>query len=1069
MHQRPWGTNAGQFPLQTKHLVPLKETVVLPSEPPASDARASTAALLQHAIEHAAHYLPAQGPITVFIHHNTLHAFEDLPFNQGVEQGARLFGCQPYLTEDVYRQKLAAGRIREEDLSAALIEEMGEDADKLLGFLGTRFRLRLAMLKYPLRQAPPEELQWFVAETDALTRFRAEMPAHLRERMIAETRRWILRDFRGDTAGEPAGGDDPHDFRIQRLLSGLVRHFGAASIENWSLQTWERFSLQALWHICRSGVHGIPAAAAPPPAAARHRDLLLAATGSDSDLLVHEILTPFCAAFLDQGFSHWPLPQRERGFFAAFAALYGRPSIVADAWLRPLAGELARLAGSGLSPLHSIEESLTLLGVPAAEWERWIIGSVLALRGWAGMIWQMETRGDRVAHPVPAGSLVEFLAVRLVLDRLAVAHVARQSLSYQGPVGELREECLRHTPGHHPPGSDQRAFLIFQLAQVLGWLPANLYRLSKQEWFLLMAEIESFPGVERRRVWHAAFERKYRIETLDAIAIHAAGARPQAASGPVPFQMVCCLDEREESLRRHVEELVPAAQTFSTAGFFSIPMFYRGAADAHFVPLCPVVIRPQHWVVEEVVADADEVHQRRAKARRALGTATHQIHVGTRTLSGGALLAAAFGALATIPLLARVLFPRYTAQIRRLAGRFLQPPIQTQLCLERTRPSPSAEPGGFGFSLDEMADAVERVLRDTGLAGGLSRLVLIVGHGSSSLNNPHESAHDCGACGGGRGGPNARAVAQMANDPRLRERLQARGITLPDETVFVGALHNTCDDSITYFDLDRLPSSHQADFHAARQSLDLARERDAHERCRRFESAPLSLSFEAALRHVEGRAEDLAQVRPEYGHATNAVCVVGRRSRTRGLYMDRRTFLTSYDPTQDDSDRSILTRILQAVVPVCAGISLEYYFSFVDPVGWGCGTKLPHNVTSLLGVMDGAASDLRPGLPWQMVEIHDPVRLLLVIEATPEAMLMIMERHPGIGRLTKNGWVQMATLSPESAEIHVFRGGGFEPYEPESVELPKAPSSADWYRGWREHLGYAQILAPARDAGNGEA
>src|SRR5439155_19201787 len=104
----------------------------------------------------------------------------------------------------------------------------------------------------------------------------------------------------------------------------------------------------------------------------------------------------------------------------------------------------------------------------------------------------------------------------------------------------------------------------------------------------------------------------------------------------------------------------------------------------------------------------------------------------------------------------------------------------------------------------------------------------------------------------------------------------------------------------------------------------------------------------------------------------------------------------------DDADHTILTRTLQAAVPVCAGITLEYYFSYTDPTGWGCGTKLPHNVASLLGVMNGAASDLRPGLPWQMVEIHEPLRLLFLIETTPEAMLQIMGRNEGIARLVRN-------------------------------------------------------------------
>jgi uncharacterized protein YbcC (UPF0753/DUF2309 family) len=171
---------------------------------------------------------------------------------------------------------------------------------------------------------------------------------------------------------------------------------------------------------------------------------------------------------------------------------------------------------------------------------------------------------------------------------------------------------------------------------------------------------------------------------------------------------------------------------------------------------------------------------------------------------------------------------------------------------------------------------------------------------------------------------------------------------------------------------------------------------------------------------------------------------------------------------QDDAEHAILTRILQAVVPVCAGISLEYYFSFVDPTGYGCGTKLPHNIAALLGVMDGAASDLRTGLPWQMVEIHEPMRLLFIIETTPAAMLQIMDRNEAIGTLCRNDWVQVALQDPNSGELHLFRQGEFQCYSPETDELPVAKSSLDWYRGWRDHLGYASIgMEPPCPGSNG--
>jgi uncharacterized protein YbcC (UPF0753/DUF2309 family) len=377
--------------------------------------------------------------------------------------------------------------------------------------------------------------------------------------------------------------------------------------------------------------------------------------------------------------------------------------------------------------------------------------------------------------------------------------------------------------------------------------------------------------------------------------------------------------------------------------------------------------------------------------------------------------------------------------------------------MTRVDATPSSENGGVGFLPDEATHSAERVLRDIGLTSGFARLVLIVGHGSNSLNNPHNSAYNCGACGGAPGGPNARAMASILNDPGVRLALAGRGIAIPAETVFVGGYHNTCNDVVTFADQDRIPPSHRQEFEAAQRDIVMTCERNAHERCRRFMSAPLKMSFSAAHQHVEERSEDLAQTRPECGHATNAITIVGRREWSRGLYLDRRAFLNSYDPLQDDDDCTILTRTLAALFPVCGGISLEYYFSYVDNAGFGCGTKLPHNLVSLLGVMDGAASDLRTGLPWQMVEIHEPIRNLFIVETTAEKMLRIMDRDPGIGRMCRNGWVQMALVHPQTRAVSIFRDGDFQPYRPQAASLPQAATSVDWYRGCRDHLEFAQI------------
>lgn len=1016
----------------------------------------SRVAELKRRIEHAAHLLPAQGPINVFVHHNTLHAFEELKFDNAVQTGGRVFGCQPYLSEERYRAELTKGRILPSDLHQVLREELGERGEERVLQSVTRFQLRLAMLQHPMLLVPDAELRWFVAVTDALTRIRDEA-AGVSDQFIAKTRRWVMRDVHGTTNTTPPGPDSTvtQDRHLRLMLKELFQYFGESSIENWTHETWEAFSLHALWRICRNGVHLVKRAPRQSSSAVRHRDLLLDATGEDIDPLVHEVLVKFCATFLDQGFVHWHLPNRDAGFFRSFCDLYKQPFGPPSAWMSGLARELKRL--ENVAPLDCVLDSLDQLGVHHGEWDHFISESLLALRGWAGMIQQIESRGDRVVHPIPQGSLVEFLAIRLILERLALKHVAATAMNFRGDLKDLRHTARQGLARH--PGStiDHRAFLMFQLAQIFGWSPDEMYKLTNDQWSQLVHEAESFSPLERRRLFHHAYERSFRNQTLDALAIH----QPQAARRhPAPrFQLCCCLDEREESFRRHLEELAPDVETFGAAGFYCVAMYYRGSEDAHFVPLCPIVIRPQHWVTEAVVESESKTHRQRALARRAFGTAQHQVHVGSRSFTGGALLAAGFGVLASIPLVGRIMFPRLAARVRHQVSDLVKSPKTTALNLERHEETASPNGDGVGFSIDEMTNIVERLLRDMGLTDGFSRIVIMLGHGSKSLNNPHNSAYDCGACGGGAGGPNPRALAQMANEPRVRSKLSGRGIQIPEDTIFIGGMHNTCNDSVTLFDVDRVPASHREEFAAVRKNIDDTCAHNAHERCRRFQSAPLTMTFEEARWHVEDRSEDLAQTRPECGHASNAICVVGRRSRTRGLFLDRRAFLTSYDPTQDDEESTILARILGAVFPVCAGINLEYYFSYVDNTGYGCGVKLPHNVTALVGVMDGAASDLRPGLPWQMVEIHEPVRLIFAIETTPARMLSIMERNPGIAQLCRNEWVQLAVLDPESSAIQVFRHGVFQPYHPQAQQLPKVHSSVDWYRGWRDHLEFAEIEA----------
>jgi uncharacterized protein len=954
-------------------------------------------------INRLAHLLPAQGPISIFIHHNTLHAFEHLPFEEAVEHAAIRLGREPYLAESRYRDKLASGRIRPKDVEALLAEQLGATAAEDVAGVGSRLDLWRAVVLHGIPAAAGRELSWILEETDALARFRTDVPASARS---ASTAVRELTDRADD----------------------------------------ERQAVDRLWNACLEAVRRTdnpPRPAQETPV--RHRDWLLPAHGIDTDTWVHPPLIRFLAGYLDQGLAHWSMPDRDLGIHGCFLEIY-RTSLAVQCgrWARTLPGLVADDHAAERSALDSIAHSLAQLGVHDDECEDYLSAELLALRGWAGIVRQIEERPDRVPARDLTVTLRGYLAVRLLFERAALDEAVRQ-LSFCGPVSAFRDWLRNRLPAASPPAAIERAWPLFHVAQLCGLDPSIVEQWTPRRVGELESELRRLDGVRQRRILHQAFERAIRHRLYDALVHHT----PQAPTGRPAFQAIFCIDEREESFRRHLEEVEPACETFSTAGFFNVAMYHEGVTDAHPRPLCPVAIRPAHYVAEIEAANDRLMQHTRRLHRRATGFLGYNVHLGSRLPMRGAVLMTAFGWLALVPLVLRVVFPWLSSRWRRIH----QTPFsvsRTRLLLDRADEAPPI--GRYsGFTVREMADIVRRVIDEIGIRDRLSPLVLVIGHGSISLNNPHESAHDCGACGGGRGGPNARAFAQMANDSRVRQLLAAEGLSIDATTWFVGGQRNTCNNEVTFFDDDLVPEAARPLWKRAVAAIETARRREAHERCRRFDGVPRWYPPATALAHVQGRADDLAQPRPEYGHATNAFCIVGRRTRTRSLFLDRRAFLVSYDPSRD-GDGAILARVMAAVVPVVAGINLEYYFSYVDPTGYGCGTKLPHNVTSLLGVMDGAQSDLRTGLPWQMVEIHEPTRLAIVVEGTRDRLRRVVEANPTIQRLVRHRWIWFACLDAESGTLWELRATGFAAHTPEHALAVVAGESATWYQGKRGFL-----------------
>ncbi len=929
---------------------------------------------IEEAVQPVSQFWPMKG----FVSHNPLQGLEHLPFDEAFRQARHLFGAEGYLPIEEYRALHRAGRIKSRSIDRALARN-GPANDQSVSLVSRTIsanEVHRAHLLHGIDPLEPALFDWEVNSRGALSSPRPGTAegvdlAALWQAALAALKLEDPRQGQAEDNAQEDGDSAVAELPFRRALS----------------------------------------------------DWLDDATGSTVVASIDAQVIKWVSSFVDEGMAAWAMSSKRDGFYAAWRELARHD---ASARLIGIERFVDKVAALPDDPEAAIRSCLETLQIPQPRWPDYLERVLAQLPGWTGLVrWRALNPDDPIQKINPI-DVEQYLAVRMFYEAQFVAGEAGRRWAVPGSLPEIAERIAAQGSsstavyvGPNKRAVCRNAWRLFHLSQLLEVPADDLRAMGVDDANRILAWLDEFPAEDQNPVWLEAYEDSFRQELLSRIAGHRASAPP--VDGRPLAQAAFCIDVRSEPFRRNFEA-VGAVETFGYAGFFGIPMDHRNFDTEESFPLCPVLLSPANALLETPREGQEQALTSYASGSRWKTLMGHLFHDLKHNPIASFLLVDVVGLFFSAALFGKTVVRRPYNALVKAAKRWFARPVVTEISVEAT----SAEPqvSGLpieltrGFSIEQQANFVEGGLRTIGLTSNFGRFIVLCGHGSTTDNNPYSAALDCGACGGRHGDPNARTFAAMGNSPAVRAELATRGLEIPQDTWFLPAKHDTTADQVHFYDLVDLPEGHREDLEKLRQAFLSAGQNLALERCARIPGTPKGMTPEQAHAHVESRTFDWATTRPEWGLSGNAAFIIARRAVTKGLDIGGRCFLHSYDAASDP-EGAILEKIMTAPLVVGEWINMQYYTSATDPWKYGSGSKVIHNVVAGIGVMYGSQSDLATGLPLQTVNdgethFHEPMRLLIIIEAEASIVAGIISRHEILQQFFHNEWLNLVVLDRET-------------------------------------------------------